>query len=574
VIRLKLGMAVVFGLLSIGVVAPQAMAAVGAAAATTSTPKVTTAPPYTAFVLDSDPSTIGFGQQLDFNASNSTITAVGTSASVHLTVIAPSHNFDAILAAPTGEALAVGDYTGAVREATATQAGLDIYGDSVGCNAVTGQFTVEQIAFDSLGNISQFAVDAEMHCEGDTPDLFATFRLASTVGYTALALPAPYVTQTGSVPLPTELVGQTSPTVQITASNAGVLPLSVAPTITGIYEADYQITSSTCSASTPLAPGTSCTISVAFTPHALGDRSASLVITDNTPRGQLFVGLDGIGTTQPTFAYPVGGQQGVDTTQPFTWTPSPGAQAYYLVVGRHSGTDDLVNSGVVAVADLSFPVPALPTGQSLYATVFAETNGQWTLYQSITFAAAAQVATFGYPLSGQSNNDSMVGFNWTTNSQDGGYYLVVGTTAGSANLINSGVLPATQGSYQAPPMPSDITLYATIFTEWAGAWNQSRTISFAFESEAATFTSPVSGGQVTDMSAPFTWSASQYAQAYYLVVSTTPGGANLVNSGVLPLTQTYYRGVQLPKGVKLYATIFTQIGNGWNYYQTITFTTG
>jgi hypothetical protein len=220
-------------------------------------------------------------------------------------------------------------------------------------------------------------------------------------------------------------------------------------------------------------------------------------------------------------------------------------------------------------------VPALTTGPPLYATILAETNNQWSLSQAITFTAMAQVAPFAYPVPGTANNDPDVPFVWNTNSQAGGYYLIVGTSPGAADLVNSGVLPATQGDFPSPaPLPSDVTLYATVFTEWAGSWNQSQSMAFAYESQQATFTSPLSGHRVTDFSAPFTWSPGQRANAYYLTVGTVPQGANLVNSGVVPNSQTWYHGVRLPKGVRLYATIYTQIGGSWNYQQSITFNAG
>ena len=76
------------------------------------------------------------------------------------------------------------------------------------------------------------------------------------------------------------------------------------------------------------------------------------------------------------------------------------------------------------------------------------------------------------------------------------------------------------------------------------------------------------------MTAPFTWTPVPQAQGYYLVVSTAPGGANVVNSGFIASPRTYYKGVPLPKGVPLYGTIYSLVGTTWSPAQTITFTAG
>jgi hypothetical protein len=64
-------------------------------------------------------------------------------------------------AAPPGEPLTPGTYTGAVRTFVAQgpgQPGLDVFGQGRGCNTVTGSFTVLHATF-------------EQHCNGDPPAL-------------------------------------------------------------------------------------------------------------------------------------------------------------------------------------------------------------------------------------------------------------------------------------------------------------------------------------------------------------------------------------------------------------------
>lgn len=224
---------------------------------------------------------------------------------------------------------------------------------------------------------------------------------------------------------------------------------------------------------------------------------------------------------------------------------------------------------------LSFPMPGLPAGVTIYATLFTEIEGRWDLYQTITFTAAVHVANFTYPLQGMYDADPSQSVTWTTSNQDQGYYLVVGTTPGGKDLVNSGILPASQSSYKLPPLPASTLLYATIITKTNGVWERYQSITFAAAPGGqASFLSPLNGQKVLDMTAPFTWTPVPQAQGYYLVVSTVPGGANVINSGFIASPQTYFKGVALPKNVPLYGTIYTEIAGAWTLSQTIAFTAG
>src|SRR5215211_1760324 len=111
----------------------------------------------------------------------------------------------------------------------------------------------------------------------------------------------------------------TPATQSTTLSNNGTAPLAISNiTIAGANAADYAHTTN-CPAT--LAPGSSCTISVTFTPTAPGTRVASIFVTDNATGSPHAVGLSGTGTAaapavtlSPTSA--VFSSQLVNTTSP------------------------------------------------------------------------------------------------------------------------------------------------------------------------------------------------------------------------------------------------------------------
>jgi hypothetical protein len=534
-----------------------------------------------AFTLDSEPGeTIEAGHQLALNQFDAAISATdvvpyGATSPGSVSVTATSsaantsvgaHTLQATLSAPTGQRLVLGAYAQATANPTATTPGLAITADGKTCTGSVGQFTVREIAFDNTGILTRFAADAVLRCVAGGPALYASFRAASSIGYSVVAL-APFPNQLG---FPLQLISTRSTAQQVTVGNTGDQPQPVAITVTGPAATDFSL-SSTCPAHSTLAPGASCAITITFAPGGIRERDATLVIAGGTQRGQHTFNLTGQGASAPWFTYPVDGQNDVYTSHPFTWLTLPNAQANLLIVGTTSVSDDLVHSPILPGNQTSFQVPALPADRGLYATVFTEIGGHWYNSQPISFNITPQIATFTHPVDGFDDFDRLPAFTWINNTQAGGYYLIVGTAFGATNLVNSGVLPPTDFFYYpSNPLPTGVTLYATLFTNWAGHWDHAQSIRFTYK-PGATFTSPSNGQQNVRPTAPYQWLPYAGAQAYVLVVSTTPNSATLLNSGILPASTSSYPGIPLPKGVTIYATIFTEIANQWNYYQTITF---
>jgi hypothetical protein len=99
---------------------------------------------------------------------------------------------------------------------------------------------------------------------------------------------------TKSLTFPSTKVGSTSTGKAVTVTNLGSGAVSVTSiAVTGTNPTDFQQTN-TCGSS--IAGGTSCTITVTFTPQATGSRKASLTITDADPTSPQTVTLSGTGS--------------------------------------------------------------------------------------------------------------------------------------------------------------------------------------------------------------------------------------------------------------------------------------
>jgi Abnormal spindle-like microcephaly-assoc'd, ASPM-SPD-2-Hydin len=94
---------------------------------------------------------------------------------------------------------------------------------------------------------------------------------------------------------PTTVVGSTpSPSQSVTVTNTGTADLHVSgATLTGRNASEFAVESSTCG--TPVLPGKTCTILVAFKPVTAGAKTASLAIASDAPSGVAQVSLSGQG---------------------------------------------------------------------------------------------------------------------------------------------------------------------------------------------------------------------------------------------------------------------------------------
>lgn len=106
-------------------------------------------------------------------ATNDALTVFTDSTDNHVEVDVRGANGDIWtldMAAPSGQALAAGTYSGAIRYPfqAPTVPGLSLFGNGRGCNTVTGSFAVQDAVFGPQGYVQTFDATFEQHCEGGT----------------------------------------------------------------------------------------------------------------------------------------------------------------------------------------------------------------------------------------------------------------------------------------------------------------------------------------------------------------------------------------------------------------------
>jgi hypothetical protein len=169
---------------------------------------------------------------------------------------------------------------------------------------------------------------------GDRPGTLTVYanvsggHLASTLDGTGIT-PGLLTITPSTLSYPATVQGSTSAAQTVSIQNTGGAAVQL-QTLT--VTTDYQLSSNTCGAT--LAPGSTCSAAIVFTPSALGDRPGHLSIPSNLAGSPALVPLDGTGVTSAilsftplSLAFPSTAQGSVSAPQSITVTNTGGATA-------------------------------------------------------------------------------------------------------------------------------------------------------------------------------------------------------------------------------------------------------
>jgi sugar lactone lactonase YvrE len=149
-----------------------------------------------------------------------------------------------------------------------------------------------------------------------------------------------------SLPFGDQVVGTSSGALAVTISNGGDAALTISGiTIGGANSGDFAVATSgtTCSTSSAVAAGGSCTVAVSFTPTASGSRSATLTLADNALNAPQTVALSGTGAD-------------------FSVAPASGSTTSATVTAGGTATFSLTIAPSGLTGDVSFTCAVSPSG--------------------------------------------------------------------------------------------------------------------------------------------------------------------------------------------------------------------
>jgi hypothetical protein len=159
-----------------------------------------------------------------------------------------------------------------------------------------------------------------------------------------------------SVSFGNQPVGTTSAAQTVTLSNSGNATLSITSlAITGTNASDFAEIADACGSS--VAAGGNCTIGVTLTPSAVGQRTATLSITDNASSSPQAVSLSGTGSH--------------DVILSWAASPTSGVVGYYVYRGTAPGGESSSPLNSTLINGTSYADENVAAGATYYYVVTA-----------------------------------------------------------------------------------------------------------------------------------------------------------------------------------------------------------
>ena len=181
----------------------------------------------------------------------------------------------------------------------------------------------------------------------------------------------------------------------------------------------------------------------------------------------------------------------------------------------------------------TFKAEDLVVGQTYYFTVQAyaadgSTSAPASELPAVVIGASRGVASrLLTPDRDATNVTSAQVFAWEQVANADAYVFSIGTRPGGRDVVDSGETKRTW--WVADALPPGARLFARVRTRVGERWSST---DLSFESApTARMVYPFEGASDISASERFVWSAVTGAQAYRLLVGTTPGGSDLGDSG-------------------------------------------
>jgi len=247
--------------------------------------------------------------------------------------------------------------TGSIRvsQATVQGTGFSISGLTVPLTLTAGESTTFDVTFApaASGSVTG-SITGGGSAGSSTHNLNLTISLSGT-GVAGGSAPAVGLSP-ASLNFGTEPIAETTAAQIVTLTNTGSTTLSISGiAVSGTNSADFSEVANTCSS--PLAAGTNCSISVAFTPSLDSAESASLSIMDNASGRPQTVALSGSGE--------------YDIILSWTTSTSSGVIGYNVYRGTASGGESSTPLNSTPINGPAYVDTSVTAGTTYYYEVTA-----------------------------------------------------------------------------------------------------------------------------------------------------------------------------------------------------------
>jgi len=250
----------------------------------------------------------------------------------------------------------------------------------------------------------------------------------------------------------------------------------------------------------------------------------------------------------------------------FVWDTGSNVSEYWLWIGSGAGTNDILSQG--SGAGTSLAVTGLPTdGSTVHVRLFSMINGAWQTndYNYVAHNAPSSAAAMTTPANtGATLTGSGFTFVWDTGSNVSEYWLWIGSSAGSNDILSQGSGAGT--SLAVTGLPTDgSTVHVRLFSMINDAWqtNDYNYVAHNVPSSAAAMTTPAnSGATLTGSGFTFVWDTGSNVSEYWLWIGSGAGTNDILSQGSGAATSLAVTGLPTD-GSTVHVRLFSMINGAW-----------
>ncbi|MCH9648982.1 MAG: M20/M25/M40 family metallo-hydrolase [Deltaproteobacteria bacterium] len=167
-------------------------------------------------------------------------------------------------------------------------------------------------------------------------------------------------------------------------------------------------------------------------------------------------------------------------------------------------------------------------------------------------------------------------FTWEACDGATQYWIYVGTSQGSNNILSENQGTSTSASVTGLPTDGS-TVWFRLWTRTSSGW-QNRDFSFIAvddggggeEACPAELLSPGAGSTIGGTSTTLEWTPCSQASAFWIYLGTSSGGSQILSQSVG--TNTSLAVTSLPSGDQIFVRVWSRIGGSWSHTNTSFFT--
>ena len=257
-------------------------------------------------------------------------------------------------------------------------------------------------------------------------------------------------------------VGLAASTQFVTLTNSGTVGLVLAAT--AVSASDFAVTANTCSAGLSVAPSASCTLTISFTPTAVGARSGSVTISHNASPATSTISLSGTGAAAPPAGSAIATSSAAALTFPSTtvgvaaatqtWTLTNTGAANFSVSGmtisgsEFSGTVNTCTVGTTVVpgANCMVSVRFVPSAPGTRTATLSVSHSVSPGTTTVNLTGAGVAATIGASPTAQLNETALVLADTSLGAVAPGLSVTLTNTGSGAMLL--GEIAASPGEFR------------------------------------------------------------------------------------------------------------------------------